>query len=64
MLPAGVMAPRVAMCWVGLPRSLWFECRAGWQLRTICADPLKETKSGTFLGPMPRGYAGPVKLIA
>ena len=49
---------------VRLPRSLWFECRAGWSLRTTCADLLKETKSGMFLGPMATRYIGPVKLIA
>jgi len=44
------------MCWVGLPRSLRFECKAGWRLCTICADLLMETKSGMFLVPLARGY--------
>ena len=43
------------MCWVGLPRSLRFECRAGWRLRTLCADLLVEAKNGVFLGPLARG---------
>jgi len=44
------------MFWVGIPRSLWLECRARWRLRTISADLLMETKSGMFLGPLVRGY--------